>query len=370
MLRRLPLHARHRELGARFAEFAGWEMPLQYVGSAEEHRAVRERCGLFDVSHMGRFELRGPAALASGQRLTVNDLRRLRDGQAQYTLLCDSAGGIVEDCIVYRLDEERFLWVVNAGNRSAVHAWIAGHLDAGAVLDDRSEALALLALQGPESEVALRTATAVALEAMAPFTVRSGTVAGCAALVARTGYTGEDGFEIAVAVEEVVAVWDALADAVRRRGGMAAGLAARDTLRLEAGLPLYGQELDRTTTPFEAGLGWVVKLEKGDFLGRETLRRLATEGPSRRLVGFCMEEPGVPRHGQAIWIGTAAVGRVTSGCRSPTLGTFIGLGYVPKEAAQVGTRLDIEMRGRRVPARVTTRPFYRRGKREGCDACT
>lgn len=370
MLRRLPLHARHRDLGARFVEFAGWEMPAQYGASADEHRAVRERCGLFDVSHMGRFELRGPGALAAGQRLAVNDLARLRDGQAQYTLLCDGKGGIVDDCIVYRLHDQRFLWVVNAANRASVRSWMAEHLDGGAVLEDRSEALALLALQGPESEVVLRTCTAVALEAMAPFALRSGPVAGRTALVARTGYTGEDGFEIAVAVDEAVAVWDALVDAVRRRGGLPAGLAARDTLRLEAGLPLYGQELDRTTSPFEAGLGWVVKLDKGEFIGREALRRLADEGPSRRLVGFRMEEPGVPRHGQAIRVGSSPVGRVTSGCRSPTLGAFIGLGYVPREAAHVGTRLDIDMRGRLVPARVTARPFYRRRAREGCDART
>ena len=337
---------------------------MAYTTAAAEHRAVREHCGLFDVSHMGVLELRGPATLASGQRLLVNDLARLGDGDGQYTLMCNPHGGVVDDLIVFRLHEERLVLVVNAANVATDIAWIREHAARGVEVDDRSGRSVLLALQGPDAERALRPRTSLAVDTLPPFGIRAGTVAGHPALVARTGYTGEDGFEILVEATDAAAVWDALLDGVRRQGGLPAGLAARDTLRLEAGLPLYGFELDTTTTPLEAGLGWVVKLGKGAFLGREALSRQVATGVGRSLVGLQMEDAGVPRHGQAVWIDGAPAGVVTSGCRSPTLGAFIGMAYVPPAATRPGTPIEIAMRGRRLPARVASRPFYRRVGRE------
>ena len=340
MARRTPLFDAHRALGARLVEFAGWEMPLSYRGAAEEHRAVRERCGLFDVSHMGEIELRGPAAAAVCQELTVNDVRRLRIGDGQYTVFCNERGGVLDDLIVFRLGPERYLLVVNAANTAADYAWVRAR---------RSAELALLALQGPEAELALRTLTALDLTGLRPFAALEGGVAGVRTLVSRTGYTGEDGLELLVAAADAPPLWEAVLEATRRRDGLPAGLGARDTLRLEAGLPLCGTDMDETTTPLEAGLAWVVKLDKGDFVGRAVLAEQAARGVTRRLVGLELAEPGVPRHGYPVWRDGAAVGTVTSGTRSPTLGTYIGLAYV---------------RGRRVPARVVARPFYRRVRRE------
>jgi glycine cleavage system T protein (aminomethyltransferase) len=365
VVRRTPLHAAHLALGARMMEFAGWEMPLAYRGSTEEHLAVRERCGLFDVSHMGEIEIRGSGALAVCQQLTVNDVRRLRIGDGQYTLLCNDAGGILDDLIVFRLGPERYLLIVNAANTAIDMSWIRDHAGGRAETVDRSAELALLALQGPEAEIALRTLTSFDLAMLRPFAAVDVLVAGLHVLVSRTGYTGEDGFELVVDAADAVALWEAVLEAVRRRDGLPAGLGARDTLRLEAGLPLCGSDMDVTTTPLEAGLAWVVKLDKGEFVGRETLARQAREGLQRRLVGIELDEPGIPRHGHAVWHDGAPVGRVTSGTKSPTLGRFIGLAYVSTGAATPGTPVAIEIRGRRVPARVVARPFYRRVPREG-----
>ena len=364
MARRTPLFDAHRALGARLVEFAGWEMPLCYRGAAEEHRAVRERCGLFDVSHMGEIELRGPAAAAVCQELTVNDVRRLRIGDGQYTVLCNERGGVLDDLIVFRLRPERYILIVNAANAAADYAWICDRAGQRAVVIDRSAELGLLALQGPEAEIALRTLTALDLGGLRPFTALEGTVAGVKTIVSRTGYTGEDGFELLSAAPDAPPLWAALLEATRRRDGLPAGLGARDTLRLEAGLPLCGTDMDETTTPLEAGLAWVVKLDKGDFVGRAVLAEQAARGVARRLVGLELAEPGVPRHGYAVWRNGAAVGTVTSGTRSPTLGTYIGLAYVTAGAAALGTPVAVEIRGRRVPARVVARPFYRRVRRE------
>src|SRR5881296_1354480 len=353
MARRTPLFDAHRALGARLVEFAGWEMPLAYRGAAEEHRAVRERCGLFDVSHMGEIELRGPGAAVVCQELTVNDVRRLHIGDGQYTLLCNERGGVLDDLIVVRLGAERYLLVVNAANTATDYAWVRARAGERAEVVDRSAELALLALQGPEAERALRT-----------FTALEGPVAGVRTLVSRTGYTGEDGFELLVAASDAPRLWEAVLNATRRRDGLPAGLGARDTLRLEAGLPLCGTDMDETTTPLEAGLAWVVKLDKGDFVGRGVLAEQAARGVTRLLVGLELAEPGVPRHGYVVWRNGAAVGTVTSGTRSPTLGTYIGLAYVTAGAAAHGTPVAVEIRGRRVPARVVARPFYRRVRRE------
>src|SRR5262245_4742216 len=320
MARRTPLFEAHRELGARLVEFAGWEMPLSYGSAIEEHHAVRRRCGLFDVSHMGEIELRGPAAQALCQELTVNDVSRLGDGDGQYTVLCNERGGVLDDLVLFRLAAERFLLVVNAANTAADLAWIEQHAPADVSVLDRSAELALLALQGPEAERALRTLTALDLTALRPFTMREAIVAGVDAQVSRTGYTGEDGFEILLPGADARPVWDALLAAVRRGEGLPAGLAARDTLRLEAGLPLCGTDMDADTTPLEAGIAWVVKLRKAHFVGRNALASQAAAGPERRLVGLRLDEPGIPRHGNAVWQGGARVGTVTSGTKSPTLG--------------------------------------------------
>jgi aminomethyltransferase len=360
MPQRTPLYDRHRALGARLVDFAGWEMPVSYSGAAEEHRAVRERCGLFDVSHMGEVEVRGPGAADWCNRITVNDVGRLRDGDGQYSILCDERGGVIDDLIVYRLSREQFLLVVNASTTPGDLAWMCAHPVAGAELVDRSVETALIALQGPKAASVLAGITALDPARVRSFTVHDAIVGGEAVRVARTGYTGEDGFELFVASERAGALWDALITAIARVDGLACGLAARDTLRLEAALPLYGSDMDRSTTPLEAGLGWVVKLGKGPFVGREALAAQHDAGVPRRLVGIQMDEAGVPRHGYPVYAGEQAVGQVTSGTKSPTLGNFIAMAYVPREHAGPGTRLDVDVRGRRHAAHVVQRPFYRR----------
>jgi aminomethyltransferase len=364
MARRTALFEAHRALGARMVEFAGWDMPVSYQGAFEEHVAVRERCGLFDVSHMGEVEVRGAGAAAWCDRLTVNTVRRLGDGDGQYTLFCDERGGVIDDLILYRLAADRFLAVVNAANTTEDLAWMRRDPPHGVTIVDRSDATGLLALQGPLAERVLRMLTPLPLPDLRPFTIRETRVAGEPALVSRTGYTGEDGFEIVVDAERVGAVWDALLAPVRRAGGMPCGLAARDTLRLEAALPLCGTDMDRTTTPLEAGLAWVVKLAKDEFVGRAALVAARERGLSRRLVGLELDEPGIPRHGYAVWRDDRRVGTVTSGTKAPTLGTFIGLAYVETAAAATGTRVAVEIRGRRLPARVVDKPFYRRRREE------
>ncbi len=356
---RTPLYEAHRALGAKVVPFAGWEMPLSYRGPAEEHRAVREHCGLFDVSHMGEVELRGPGAMALAQQLTVNDVERLGDGDGQYTVLCNPDGGVIDDLIIYRLGSERLLLVVNASGTPGDLAWIRSHAGDVTVVD-RSAELALLALQGPDAERALRTLTPANLSAQRPFTLVEAPVAGIPAMLSRTGYTGEDGFEIFVDAGAARDLWDAVLAAAERHGGMPAGLAARDTLRLEAGLPLNGTDMDTTTTPLEARLDWVVKLRKPEFIGRSVLAAQAANGPPRRLVGVRLDEAGIPRQGYPVWRGGERVGVVTSGTKSPSLGTFIGMAYVAAPATATGTALDVEIRGRRVPATVVDRPFYRR----------
>jgi aminomethyltransferase len=367
MARRTPLYEAHRRLGARIVDFAGWDMPVSYAGALDEHRAVRSSCGLFDVSHMGEVELHGPDALALVQELTVNDAGRLHDGDSQYTVLCNAAGGVIDDLIVSRLAPERWLLVVNASNTPEDLAWIRAHAG-GVPVVDRSDDTALLALQGPDAEIALRTLTALPLHEMRPFTLRTGRVAGIETMVSRTGYTGEDGFELMCAAGDAEALWDAVLAAVQRRGGLPCGLAARDTLRLEAGLPLHGSEMDATTTPLEAGLAWVVKLKKPSFVGREVLAAQAANGLQRKLVGLRLDEAGVPRHGFGVWTGDRRVGEVTSGTKSPTLDAFIAMAYVAVDVARPGTAVGVDIRGRHVPAHIVERPFYRRAGREGSHA--
>jgi aminomethyltransferase len=359
-----PLIERHRALGAKLVEFGGWLMPLQYSGILDEHRAVRERAGLFDLSHMGELFVEGPEAGAALAYALVTNPPALAVGRAHYSMICGPDGGILDDLIVYRLAEERFLVVANAGNAQLVSdslaERIAGHR---AILDDRSLATALCAVQGPRSIDILAPLTDVDLAALRYYAIAEGQVAGLSALVARTGYTGEDGFEIFVESARGEALWDALLDAGRPFGCVPVGLGARDTLRLEAGMPLYGNELDRTTNPFEAGLGRVVKLDKpGDFVGRAALERVAREGVSRRLVGLVVRGRGIARHGYPVYVGERRTGVVTSGTLSPTLGYPIAMAYVAPGDAEPGTIVEVGIRDQRVAAEVVALPFYRRSR--------
>jgi aminomethyltransferase len=359
-----PLADRHVALGAKLVEFAGWLMPLQYSGILEEHRAVRARAGLFDLSHMGELFVEGEEAGSGLAYALVSDPPSLAIGRAHYSMICTPDGGVVDDLIVYRLGLERFLIVANASNAAAVSDALAERL-AGcrAVLDDRSLATALVAIQGPLAAAVLAPLTDVALDTLRYYAIAEGHVSGAAALVARTGYTGEDGFEVIVDVSEAVRVWDALLDAGTPRGVVPVGLGARDTLRLEAGMPLYGNELGRDTTPYEAGLGRVVKLSReGDFVGRAALERAQADGPRKRLVGLVVRGRGIARHGYPVFAGERSTGVVTSGTLSPTLGEPIAMAYVAPSDAEPGTILAVGIRDQRVPAEVVALPFYRRAK--------
>jgi aminomethyltransferase len=357
-----PLAHAHTALGARMIEFGGWLMPVQYGSIIEEHRAVRERVGLFDLSHMGELYVEGPDAGAALAGALVTDPPNLATGRAHYSMICTPDGGIIDDLIVYRLADTRFLVVANAGNAAVVSDALVERLGKfKAVLDDRALATGLLAIQGPRSVDVLAPHTDVDLAALRYYGISEGTVAGIPALVARTGYTGEDGFEVFVETALTARLWGVLLDAVRSHDGSPIGLGARDTLRLEAGMPLYGNELDLETNPFEAGLGRVVKLEKpDDFVGRSALERVARDGPSRLLVGLVMEGRGIARHGYPVLAGDRRTGVVTSGTQSPTLGVPIAMAYVSPGDAEPGTVVDVEIRGGRVPARVVKLPFYRR----------
>jgi len=357
-----PLAARHAELGARVIEFGGWLMPVQYSSIIEEHRAVRERVGLFDLSHMGEMFVEGPEAGLALAAALVSNPPALTIGRAHYSMIVAPDGGIIDDLIVYRLGEERFLVVANASNAAVVSDALAERL-AGfkAILDDGSLATGLLAVQGPRAIDVLRPLTDVDLAALRYYAIAEGAVAGIPALVARTGYTGEDGFEVFVETGRTVELWDALLAAVRGAEGVPVGLGARDTLRLEAGMPLYGNELDRGTNPYDAGLGRVVKLNKaGEFVGRAALERIAAAGPAKRLVGLVVEGRGIARHGYPVLAGERRTGVVTSGTQSPTLGVPIAMAYVAPGDAEPGTILAVEIRNAPVSAKVVDLPFYRR----------
>jgi len=357
-----PLTEIHRELGARLIEFGGWLMPVQYGSILEEHRAVRERVGLFDLSHMGELHVEGPDAGAALAAALITNPPSLAVGRAHYSMICVPDGGIIDDLIVYRLAESRFLVVANAGNAATVSDTLAERLERyKAVLDDRSLATGLLAIQGPLSAGVLGPLTDVDLSALRYYAIAEGAVAGIPAMVARTGYTGEDGFEVFIDTSRTAELWAILLAGVRSAGGLPVGLGARDTLRLEAGMPLYGNELDLDTTPYEAGLGRVVKLDKpGDFVGRAALEKVARDGPARKLVGLIVEGRGIARHGHPVWVGDRRTGVVTSGTQSPTLGVPIAMAYVAPGDAEPGTVVDVEIRAARVPARVVALPFYRR----------
>jgi aminomethyltransferase len=362
-LKRTPLFEQHRQLGARLVEFGGWEMPVQYSGILEEHHAVRQRAGLFDVSHMGEFQVEGAAALDLLQSWVPNNVARLTVNQALYTQICRPDGGTLDDLIIYRLGDERYMVVVNAGTIEKDWAWLVEHAASkpGFALTNVSSETGLLALQGPLAERILQPLTDTPLGDIIFYHCLPGTVAGLSALISRTGYTGEDGFELYVAAAEAPALWQQLLAAGAPQGLLPAGLGARDTLRLEAGYCLYDHELTEEITPLEAGLGWTVKLEKGaDFVGRAALAREKQEGLRRKLVGIELRDRGVARAGYVIVRDGAPIGKVTSGTQSPTLNRPIALGYVPPDHAAVGTEIAIEIRGKSVPAAIVPLPFYRR----------
>jgi aminomethyltransferase len=367
-LKRTPLYERHRDLGARLVEFGGWEMPVQYTSILDEHRAVRERAGLFDVSHMGEIRVTGPAALRWLRRMITNDPADLDVGQAQYTMLCYPGGGVVDDLIVYRVDDESYLLVVNASNTDKDFAWLHEQLTGDVELENISAERGLLALQGPAAAEILQRLTGVDLSELAYYHVTAGDVVGrevtrIPAWIARTGYTGEDGFEIMVGSDRVVELWDALLGAGADEGLVPVGLGARDTLRLEAAMPLYGHELDADTNPLEAGLSYFVKLDKPDFVGRDALVQAKASGLDRKLIGFELRGRGIARQGYAIRHAGTAVGTVTSGTYAPYLERAIGMGFVPPEVASPGTEIEVMVRGRPVAAEIVKRPFYRRQRR-------
>ena len=363
MLRSTPLHGVHRESGAKMVPFGGWEMPVEYSGLISEHMAVRKAAGLFDVSHMGEFVLEGQGALGFLQRTTSNNVAKLVDGQAQYSALPMPNGAPVDDVIVYRHAADRYLLVVNASNVQKDFAWLVAQRPEGCTLEDRSEAYALLALQGPMAQEILQRITPLDLAAIRFYHFAVGEVDGAPATVSRTGYTGEDGFEIFVAPEKAEALWRKLLEVGRERGLVPAGLGARDTLRLEARMCLYGNDMDETTTLIEAGLGWIVSLDeaKGDFIGKPVLAAQKASGPPRKLAGFEVTGRGIARHGYPVYLGgEEAAGTVTSGTYAPFLQKNIGLAYLPAARSGVGTELEVDIRGRRVPSRVVPTPFYKR----------
>ncbi|MGH7483342.1 MAG: glycine cleavage system aminomethyltransferase GcvT [Longimicrobiales bacterium] len=361
-LARTPLHAEHERLGGRLVAFAGFELPVQYgAGIVAEHRAVRQAAGVFDVSHMGEFEVRGPDALALLQHVTTNDVARLEIGQAQYTVLCDARGGALDDCLLYRL-EEHYMLVVNAANRAKDHAWITGHAGRfDADVADRSDEIALIALQGPAAQQILAGLTDTELDGIGYYRSVRGEVAARGALISRTGYTGEDGFELYLDGRAAVHVWRAVLEAGEAVDALPAGLGARDSLRLEMGYILYGNDLDEAHTPLEAGLGWIVKLDKGEFIGRDPLLAQKEAGIEQRLAGVRLVERGFPRAGYEIRIGDVTAGTLASGGYGPSVACGIGLGYVGAESSAPGTAVEIVIRGDAVPGVVVRPPFYTDG---------
>lgn len=361
-IRHTPLHAEHVAAEAKMVSFAGFEMPIQYpTGITAEHNAVRSTAGLFDVSHMGEFELRGTGALDLIQYLTTNDARAIDVGQAQYSALAREDGTLLDDLLIYRF-ADHYMLVVNASNRNKDFDWISSfNARFDVELTDRSDDLALLAFQGPIAASVLRRLTSAAVDDIGYYRFESGEVAGRSAVISRTGYTGEDGFELYVANDDATPIWRAILAEGASEGVIPAGLGARDSLRLEMGYALYGNEIDETRNPFEAGLGWATKLDKGDFVASEALREAKMKGAREKLIGFRLLQRGFPRSGYDIANEGSVVGRVTSGTLSPSLGVGIGMGYVLTEHASPGTRLQIVIRGQRLEAEVVRPPFYTEG---------
>ena len=357
-LKRTPLRDVHVAAGAKMVPFGGWDMPVQYTGIIDEHRTVRSAVGLFDISHMGEFEVRGPDALAAVQRLCTNDASVLRDGQVQYAALCYPEGGIVDDLTVYRLAADHYMLVVNASNIEKDWAWVTSHSEGRAQWENVSDATALLAVQGPRAEGLVARLADRDVTGIDYYHFVQGSLAGVAGVISRTGYTGEDGFELYVPAAGAEKLWNALLEAGRADGIKPIGLGARDTLRLEMKYALYGNDIDQTTNPLEAGLGWVVKPAKGDFIGRGAIEAMRGAGVPRKLIGFEMAERAVPRHGYRVLAEGRPVGVVTSGSFGPSVERSIGMAYVATPHSAVGTALTVEIRGAQHAARVVKTPFH------------
>lgn len=360
-LKRTPLYDQHRALGARLVEFGGWEMPVQYSSISEEHRAVRSKAGLFDVSHMGEFKVEGPGSLAFLQYLVPNDVSRLAIGQALYTQLCLPSGNVIDDLLIYHLAENQYMLVVNAGNIDKDFAWVKSQTESFDVqLENQSDTTSLLALQGPLAQEILQPLTEVNLADIRYYHFVQGMVDGVNCIISRTGYTGEDGFELYCPPTDVVKLWSDLLAAGQPAGLIPAGLGARDTLRLESGFCLYEHELDEKTNPLEARLGWTVKLDKGDFIGRAALQQAKEQGLQKKLVGVELLDRGVPRGGYAIYDGDQQIGYLTSGAPGLTVNKNIAMGYVDVPHAVVDQPIQIDIRGRHLAARIIPLPFYKR----------
>lgn len=364
-LKRTPLYEQHRALGARLVEFGGWEMPVQYSSILAEHEAVRTHAGLFDVSHMGEFKVEGADALAFLQSLVPNDVARLAVQQALYTQFCKDDGNVIDDLLIYRLAEEQYMLVVNASNIEKDLTWVKEHRKhlQDVTITDQSDFTALLALQGPEAQAILQPLTEVNLANIRYYSCEAGLVDGIHCLISRTGYTGEDGFELYCAPVDVGELWQKLLTSGKPHGLLPAGLGARDTLRLEAALCLYGHELDEQTNPLEASLGWTVKLKKADsFIGRDVLQQVKEHGLQKKLVGIEMVDRGIARGGYALYDNEQHIGVVTSGAPGPSVGKNIALGYVDAAHAVAGSTIQVDIRGKHLTARIVPLPFYKRQK--------
>ena len=358
-VKKTALHDVHAGLGAKMVEFGGFMMPVQYRGIIDEHNSVRQSAGVFDVSHMGEFEFRGPAALEFLQRITINDVAKLAPGQAQYSAMCYPDGGIVDDLIIYRL-ADRYMAIVNAANLQKDWQWLQQAATPEVGMHDVSEQTSLLAVQGRNAQATLQKLTKTNLSEIKYYWFALGEIAGVPAVIARTGYTGEDGFEIAFDERHSIKIWDAIFEAGKPFNIEPIGLGARDTLRLEMKYCLYGNDIDQTTNPIEAGLGWITKLDKGDFLGKQAIAAVKGQGPRRKLIGFELPGKNIARHGYALLKDGNAIGSVTSGTFSPSLQKSIGMGYVASDFSAIGSVIMVDIRGRQMEASVVKTPFYQR----------
>ncbi|NLM16600.1 MAG: glycine cleavage system aminomethyltransferase GcvT [Candidatus Riflebacteria bacterium] len=359
-MKQTPLRAVHEKLGAKMVDFAGWNMPVQYDSIIAEHNAVRNACGIFDLSHMGEFWLNGPDAMVNLQCICTQDIEKLSDRQIAYSPMCKPDGTIVDDILVYRWDTSTFMLVVNASNTQKDYDWIKSNLEGIVELSDSSDRTGLIAIQGPKAEEVLQKITNQRLKAIKFYWFTLARIADCECVISRTGYTGEDGFEIYCDIENTEKIWELLMEAGKDAGIKPAGLGARDSLRLEARLLLYGNDIDDTITPMEANLGWTVKFAKGPFIGSKVLKEQKDNGTSKTLVGFEMPKGPAPRHGYIVKADGKEVGHVTSGLKSPTLGKNIGLTYVPPKYSEIGTKIQVVIRDKDYDAEIIETPFYKR----------
>jgi aminomethyltransferase len=359
-MKRTPFFEIHQQAGAKIVPFGGFEMPVQYAGIMEEHKTVRTAVGVFDVSHMGEFFAHGSNALSFLQSITVNDVSKLTPGKAQYSAMCYENGGIVDDLLIYMLAEQSYMIVVNAANIDKDWEWMQQHCPSGVTFENKSDGIALLAVQGPKSLATMQKLTAIDLSVIPYYHFVRGTFTGVEMTISRTGYTGELGFEIYFGVEHASAVWNAIFEAGKEFGIAPIGLGARNTLRLEMGYCLYGNDIDQTTNPIEGGLGWITKLAKGDFIGRPVIERTKNDGPKRKLVGLMLSEKAVPRHGYPLLVNGTNVGVVTSGTFSPSLEKGIAMGYVDQAYAGTGTTIQVDVRGKSLDAAVVALPFLKK----------